>query len=158
MKTFENENAKIPARGTAFIAWKRCVDRNGSPILVKLQIPARAQRIQTDIPQFKEHRKCRSDYAKVIEVVGADIAYSAREQEKYWEQRHFARKEPPIQKFVGAYEAILLTLTQYKVGKKVVADLLDKNPAAQCSNGINFFLSRDAAEQYEDRFALPVKE
>ena len=57
--------AIVPATGS-FIGWKKCL--NG--VLVKLQIPAKAQRSNAT------GRKCRAEYAEVLRVIGAKTGLS----------------------------------------------------------------------------------
>lgn len=91
------------------IGWKRC--RNG--VIVKLSIPEEARR------SHAFGRKCRAEYADVLEVIGADVGVSSHD---------------------GS--------TRYIVGERVFPDAWDDNWMDECSNGIHFFITRIEAENY----------
>ena len=99
---------RILPEGT-LIGWKKC-EQN---VIVKLRIPEEAKR------SHAFGRKCRSEYADVIEVIGAEIGIS----------RHDGK-------------------TQYKTGERITPDSFDENWMDECSHGVHFFLTRVEAEDY----------
>ena len=101
-------HTSICPEGTV-IGWKKC---NGD-VIVKLEIPAEAKRSNAT------GRKCRAEYAKVLEVIGADVGIS----------RHDGK-------------------TEYRKGGIVKPDAWDDNRWDECSNGIHFFITRLEAENY----------
>jgi hypothetical protein len=92
------------------IGWKKCND----DVIVKLLIPADAKRSNAT------GRKCRAEFAKVIEVIGAEY---------------------------GVTDSHGPT-TKYLVDETVRPDKWDDNRWDECSNGIHFFITRYEAEQY----------
>jgi uncharacterized protein YjbI with pentapeptide repeats len=91
------------------IGWKKC--RNG--VIVKLLIPKEAKR------SHAFERKCRAEFADVLEVIGDGPAISGQKDD-----------------FV------------YEVGKRVTPDKWDDNWQDECSHGIHFFITRIEAENY----------
>jgi hypothetical protein len=91
------------------IGWKLCQGN----ILVKLLIPKEAKRNNAT------SRKCRAEYADVLEIIGADKAYSGHDSS-----------------FV------------YEVGKRVIPSAYDENFLNECSSGIHFFITKEEAEAY----------
>lgn len=91
------------------IGWKKCKD----DIIVKLEIPAEAKRSNAT------GRKCRAEFAKVIEVIGAEIGISQHDNK-----------------------------TEYRVGEIVRPDKWDDNRWEECSSGIHFFITRAEAKRY----------
>jgi hypothetical protein len=100
----------IPETGS-FEGWKKC--RQG--IIVKLLVPEDAQR------SHGSERKCRASKAVVLDVLGADVAYSG-----------------------GGYGEV-----EYRKGETVTPDSWDADRWNVCSHGIHFFLTRIEAEEYE---------
>ena len=96
------------------IGWKKCRAKTGYCI-VKLLIPADAKRSNSS------GRKCRAEYASVIDVIGADVGYSGYDGGE----------------------------TEYKTGNEVRPDKFDENRWDECSNGIHFFITREEAEAYD---------
>ena len=92
------------------IGWKKCKNK----VIVKLLVPSAAKRSNST------GRKCRAEYAKVVEVVGAEYGVT--------------NEHGP--------------LTEYRVGEIVRADKWDDNRWEECSNGIHFFITRWEAENY----------
>jgi len=92
------------------IGWKKC-NRN---VIVKLLIPADAKRSNAT------GRKCRAEFAKVLEVIGEERGYTT---------------------MYGSY-------TEYVVGEIVRPDSWDENRWNECSHGIHFFITRIEAENY----------
>ncbi len=82
-------------------------------MIVKLRIPADARR------SHAFGRKCRAEFADVLEVIGAEIGIS----------KHDGK-------------------TEYRVGQRVTPDAFDANWADECSNGVHFFITRLEAEAY----------
>ena len=94
----------------SLIGWKKCI----KGVIVKLRIPEDAKRSNAT------GRKCRAEYAEVLEIIGADEAQSSRHSD-----------------FV------------YRKGEIVRPDKWDDNRWEECSSGIHFFITRYEAEQYE---------
>lgn len=92
------------------VGWKKCNDG----IVVKLRIPSNARR------SHAFGRKCRAEFAVVLEIMGADVAYTSN---------HGPR-------------------TEYKVGQCVAADSWDEDFQNECSHGIHFFITKEEAESY----------
>ena len=91
------------------IGWKKCEDG----IIVKLRIPEAAKR------SHAFGRKCRAEYADVVEIIGADKAISSHDGK-----------------------------TEYVAGQRVTPDGFDNNWQDECSRGIHFFITRLEAENY----------
>ena len=92
------------------IGWKKC--NNG--VIVKLKIPAAAKR------SHAFGRKCRAEYAEVLEIFGGDRAITSAHG----------------------------PLTEYIVGKTVYPDSFDDDWTKECAPGIHFFITRTEAENY----------
>lgn len=97
----------------AFIGWKKCRDRCGNPVIVKLLIPEDAKRSSAT------GRKCRCNKAIVLDIEGADIAYSRYDID-----------------FV------------YKIGETVQVDNFEENRFIECAPGIHFFINKQEAIEY----------
>ena len=95
------------------VGWKKA---SGGEI-IKLGIPASARR------SHAFGRKCRAEFADVIEVIGGD-GKNARTK-TYG---------------LGAI---------YTVGERVIADSWDDDFTHECSHGIHFFITRAEAEAWE---------
>ena len=91
------------------IGWKKCV--NG--VIVKLRIPEDAKRSNGT------GRKCRAEFADVIEVIGADLGISQHDGE-----------------------------TKYVAGTRVPCDQWCEDRWQECAGGIHFFITREEAENY----------
>ena len=91
------------------IGWKKCE----GGVIVKLAIPAAAKR------SHAFGRKCRAEFADVLEVIGASSGVSSHDNK-----------------------------TEYRVGCRVAADRFDENWQEECSGGIHFFITRIEAENY----------
>ena len=98
----------VPEHGQ-FTGWKKC--RNG--ILVKLVVGKKAKRSNAT------GRKCRAEYVKVIEVVGAEVGISQHDSK-----------------------------TEYRAGTIVRCDKWEENRWIECGGGIHFFLTRIEAQNY----------
>ena len=93
----------------AVIGWKKC--QNG--VIVKLLIPAAAKRSSATT------RKCRAEFAQVLEVIGAEEGTSSCD-----------------------------AAIKYRTGETVTPDSFDENRWAECSSGIHFFITREEAEAW----------
>ena len=91
------------------IGWKKCE----AGVIVKLRIPEAAKR------SHAFGRKCRAEFADVLEVIGADVGVS----------KHDSR-------------------TEYRVGARITPDSFDENWMEECSHGVHFFISKIEAENY----------
>jgi uncharacterized protein YjbI with pentapeptide repeats len=91
------------------IGWKKCE----SDVIVKLRIPAEAKR------SHAFGRKCRAEYADVLEVIGGEVGISMHDGQ-----------------------------TKYEAGQRVVPDKFDENWVEECSSGIHFFITKAEAEAY----------
>jgi len=100
----------VAAPEGALIGWKKC--RNG--VLVKLAIPADARRVNAI-----GSRKCRAEFADVLEVIGADFGKGIHDPEFF-----------------------------YAPGARVVPRSYDPDNRVECSGGIHFFITRGEAEAY----------
>ena len=91
------------------IGWKKC--HHG--VIVKLRIPAEAKR------SHALGRKCRAEFADVLEVIGAEVGISSHDDK-----------------------------TEYRTGQRVTPDSFDENWMDECSHGVHFFITRLEAEAY----------
>jgi Family of unknown function (DUF5758)/Pentapeptide repeats (8 copies) len=98
----------VPQTGQ-FIGWKKCRDS----VLVKLMIGKNAKRSSAT------GRKCRAEYVKVLEVIGAEVGIS-----------------------------IHRSSVSYRKDAIVRCDKWNENRFEECGGGIHFFLSREEAEAY----------
>jgi GAF domain-containing protein len=102
------------------IVWKRVVKRDSGGIyaVAKLRIPPDARRSNAT------GRKCRAEFADVLEIVGADEATSTQ--------------NAPTDKRIT-----------YRAGERVTCDKWDDDRWNECSGGIHFYLTREEAENCE---------
>ncbi|QIG68681.1 pentapeptide repeat-containing protein [Rhizobium phage RHph_TM3_3_14B] len=111
----EAKNAELPIAQTrilpegSLIGWKKC--QGG--VIVKLRIPEEAKR------SHAFGRKCRAEFADVIEVIGGEVGISMHDHS-----------------------------TEYRAGQRVMPDRFDENWMEECAAGIHFFISRIEAENY----------
>ena len=91
------------------IGYKKCI--NG--VIVKLKIPANAKR------SHAFGRKCRAEFAEVLEVFGAETAVSCHDSK-----------------------------TIYKAGEIVRPDRWSDDWLNECDSGIHFFITKIEAENY----------
>ncbi len=91
------------------VGWKKC--RDG--VIVKLRIPDEAKR------SHAFGRKCRAEFADVLEVIGAEVGISSHDGK-----------------------------TEYRTGQRVTPDSFDDNWMEECSHGVHFFITRLEAEDY----------
>jgi hypothetical protein len=91
------------------IGWKKCKNS----VIVKLRIPETAKR------SHAFGRKCRAEYADVLEVIGAEVAISSHDGK-----------------------------TEYRAGQRVTPDSFDENWQEECASGIHFFITRLEAQEY----------
>ena len=100
----------IPETGS-FEGWKKC----SGNVIVKLLIPEKAKR------SHGSERKCRASEVVVLDILGADVAYSG-----------------------GGYER-----AEYRKGETVTPDEWDEDRWNVCSHGIHFFLTKIEAIEYQ---------
>ena len=105
---------KIVPEG-CLIVWKALADN----VIAKLEIPMKAKRVN-----FIASRKCRAEYAKVLQI------------EKLTGEK--------IKSYRGKYKEDFF----YTVGKIVRPDKFDDSPMNECSNGIHFFLTKEEAIEW----------
>ena len=98
----------------SIIGWKKAIKPNGGYCIVKLRIPEEAKRSNAT------GRKCRAEFADVLEIIGAETAISRHDND-----------------------------IKYEVGKRMIPDSFDDNRWDECSNGIHFFITRVEAENYD---------
>jgi hypothetical protein len=91
------------------IGWKKCKNN----VIVKMQIPSDAKR------SHAFGRKCRAEYVKVLEVIGAEVGIAQHDGK-----------------------------TEYRKGEIVKPDSFDENWQEECVPGIHFFITRIEAENY----------
>jgi hypothetical protein len=89
--------------------WKKCQNS----VLVKLLVGKNAKRSNAT------GRKCRAEYVKVLEVIGAEVGISKHDNK-----------------------------TEYRAGKIVRCDKWNEDRWVECGGGIHFFLTRIEAENY----------
>jgi len=92
-----------------FTGWKKCQNS----IIVKLLIPADAKRSSAT------GRKCRAEFATVLEVIGASEGISQHDNK-----------------------------TVYRTGETVRCDKWEEDRWIECGGGIHFFITRAEAENY----------
>ena len=90
--------------------WKKC--RSG--VIVHLAIPAAAKRSNAS------DRKCRAEFADVLDVIGADVGVSLHDG-----------------------------VTAYRKGERVTCDSWDDDRWQECGGGIHFYLTRLEAEEHQ---------
>ena len=93
----------------SLIGWKKC--RDG--VIVRLRIPEEAKR------SHAFGRKCRAEFADVLEVIGAEFGIALHDGK-----------------------------TEYRAGSRVTPDKWDENWKEECASGIHFYLSRIEAEAH----------
>ena len=109
-----------PEKGS-FIGFKKIYYPNRGPLIIELQIPAKAKRCSAT------SRKCRCEYAKVLSITNLDGTDSGL--------RSIAHK---------AYDHV----TIYEIGKRVKPDSFDEDRWNECPHGIHFFITRQEAVNY----------
>jgi hypothetical protein len=119
---------KLPKR-KKIIGWKKLQDQ----LIAELEIPATAKRVLCYGPE----RKCRAEKVKVLSIHIGD-AFARK-----WNIDHGQNNEVN-----GGISCFSKKIAYYEVGKFVEADMYDPSPTTQCSHGINFFLTREEAENY----------
>jgi len=105
---FAAEFSIVPEVGQ-FTGWKKC----NNNVLVQLVVGKNARRSNAT------GRKCRAEYVKVLEVIGAEVGISGYDNR-----------------------------TEYRVGKIVRCDKWESDRWVECGGGIHFFLTRLEAENY----------
>jgi len=91
------------------IGWKKCA----AGVIVKLRIPSDAKR------SHAFGRKCRAEFADVLEVFGAEVGLSLHDGK-----------------------------TEYRVGQRVTPDGFDGDWKNECSAGVHFYITRPEAEAH----------
>jgi len=91
------------------IGWKKCL--NG--VIVKLRIPADARR------SHAFGRKCRAEFADVLDVIGADVGISEHDRK-----------------------------TEYRTGTRVTPHEWSEDWQEECAGGIHFYITRTEAENH----------
>ena len=99
----------VPQNG-AYEGWKKCQN----DVIVKLLIPAEARRSNAT------GRKCRAEFADVLEIFGDSIAVSIHDDKM-----------------------------TYSVGQRVVCHEWGEDRWVECSGGIHHFITREEAEAYD---------
>jgi len=102
------QSSIIPEDGQ-ITGWKKCKNN----VLVKLLVGQNAKRSNAT------GRKCRAEYVKVLEVIGAEVGISKYDNK-----------------------------IEYRVGKIVRCDKWNEDRWVECGGGIHFFLTRIEAENY----------
>ena len=93
----------------ALIGWKKCRE----DVLVKLRIPEDAKR------SHAFGRKCRAEYADVLEVIGAEVGVS----------QHNGK-------------------TEYRAGERVTCNVWSDDWQQECAGGIHFYITLEEAEEH----------
>ena len=93
----------------SFTGWKKCWNN----VIVKLFIPSKARRSSAT------SRKCRAEYAKVLEIYGAEEG-------------------------ISTYDNNVI----YRKGETVKCDKWEEDRWIECSGGIHFFITELEAENY----------
>lgn len=109
-----------------FIGYKIVVDDNNDPVLVTLKIPADAYYFAFI------NEKCRANKATVVKM------------EKL--------NGTPLPDDTIGYSAFYMNKSIYYKGMTVIADGFDPRPSEECTRGIHFFLSKEEAIHYVDRY------
>jgi Family of unknown function (DUF5758)/Pentapeptide repeats (8 copies) len=91
------------------IVWKKCRDN----VLVKLAVPEKAKR------SHAFGRKCRAEFVKVLEVIGAKVGIS-----------NYDRR------------------TEYAKGQTIKCDKWNDDYTVECGGGIHFFITKEEALQF----------
>ncbi len=99
---------RILPEGT-LIGWKK-LERG---VIAKLEIPAEARR------SHAFGRKCRAEFVKCLEVIGADVGVSMHDES-----------------------------TQYRAGEIIKPHLFNENWQEECAGGIHFYITREEAEAH----------
>ena len=110
----------LPDEGD-IIGWKKAITLDGAPIIVKLLIPADAQRSNAT------GRKCRASTARVLDL-----------QDKQ------GNSLPPDTTAYSSYDPDFT----YQKGKTVHVEDFDTNRWDECATGIHFFITRIEAVEY----------
>lgn len=110
----------LPDEGD-IIGWKKAITLDGAPIIVKLLIPADAQRSNAT------GRKCRASTARVLDLQDKQ-GYSL----------------PPDTTAYSSYD----TDFTYQKGETVHVEDFDTNRWNECAPGIHFFITRIEAIEY----------
>ena len=93
----------------SLIGWKKCK----GDVIVKLRIPEEAKR------SHAFGRKCRAEYADVLEVIGVEVGISSHDRK-----------------------------TEYRAGERVTCDKWSDDWQEECAGGIHFYITREEAEAH----------
>ena len=94
------------------IGWKKCL----SGVIVKLKIPAAAKR------SHAFGRKCRAEFAEVLEIIGTDVGFAK-----------------------SSYD----TKFEYRIGDIVrPTEKFDEDFQNECASGIHFYITKIEAENH----------
>ncbi len=93
----------------SLIGWKKC--QGG--VIVKLRIPEEAKR------SHAFGRKCRAEYADVLEVIGVEVGISSHDSK-----------------------------AEYRAGERVTCDKWSDDWQEECAGGIHFYITREEAEAH----------
>lgn len=93
----------------SLIGWKKCK----GDVIVKLRIPEEAKR------SHAFGRKCRAEYADVLEVIGVEVGISSHDSK-----------------------------TEYRAGERVTCDKWSDDWQEECAGGIHFYITREEAEAH----------
>ena len=98
----------------SIVGWKKCQAKTDTGFaIVKLRIPEEAKR------SHAFGRKCRAEYAEVLEIIGVTEAHSG-------------------------YDPAFI----YRVGETVRPDSFSEDWQRECAPGVHFFITREEAEAY----------
>ena len=110
----------LPDEGD-IIGWKKAITLDGAPIIVKLLIPADAQRSNAT------GRKCRASTARVLDL-----------------QDQQGNSLPPDTTAYSSYDPDFT----YQKGETIHVENFDTNRWNECAPGIHFFITRIEAAEY----------
>lgn len=105
----------VPPVGTEFVGYKYCLN----DVIAKLLIPSGSKRSNATT------NKCRAEYVKVLEVIGADVGIHS-----------------------------ICNKTEYRVGDIIKCDHWEENRWIENGDHINFFLTLEEVKEYKKTFML----
>jgi Family of unknown function (DUF5758) len=121
---------KKESKSEDIIAWKLCSNASGEKRIVKLFIPADAQKVIPVGDDFlSTNFKERADQAIVMDIQQLDIN----------------TEKSVVPNETEAFSYIHSKKLSYKLGHPVLPDSFNSDPSAGCSNGIHYFRNRRAA-------------
>jgi hypothetical protein len=125
------------------IVYKAAIDPNSHPVLIELKIPAFAQRVEFKMlttvanKKYAERTRGRASFAYVQDIW-------LLEQDLLADDPDALREGESIRFAISAFDFN----TTYMKGFDIHPNWFDRNPCERCSNGINYFLDKDAAISY----------